>query len=447
MDKLRQGTPDADRQAREIFRQAAEIDPDYSRAYAGISLSYFNDWSCQLWEAYEATQEKAYEFASKAVRLDDADYIVHLILGRILIYRQQFDLAEQHLDRSLALNPNDADSLVQICASKAFLGKGEEAEALFLKAMRLNPYRNIWYNPYGALAYFVQRRHRACIETALKGPLTDVWVDLSAYLAAACAHAGDRQQAGHYLKLFIDAFRTKITFGQEPTAEQIIAWMTTANPFRKAEDRRHLVQGLILAGLDPAGGAVPEAGLPEAPAPPAETETVNRFSRDGDGWEMSYRGASVRLSDLKGFHDLARLLSDPGREIHCTELMGNVSAGVTDDTVIDSKARRSYEQRIRDLKEEIEEAESRNDLARAQRFREELEQLTEHLARALGLGNRLRKTGGPAERARAAVTSRIRSAIRKIEAAHAELGRHLANSVRTGTFCSYTPEQKTRWQV
>jgi hypothetical protein len=43
------------------------------------------------------------------------------------------------------------------------------------------------------------------------------------------------------------------------------------------------------------------------------------------------------------------------------------------------------------------------------------------------------------------VTARIKDAIRRIGAAHPQLGRHLTRSVRTGTFCSYEPEQPVRW--
>jgi TolB-like protein len=39
MDQLRLGTIEADLEARQIFKQALEIDPNYSRAYAGLSLS------------------------------------------------------------------------------------------------------------------------------------------------------------------------------------------------------------------------------------------------------------------------------------------------------------------------------------------------------------------------------------------------------------------------
>jgi hypothetical protein len=46
-----------------------------------------------------------------------------------------------------------------------------------------------------------------------------------------------------------------------------------------------------------------------------------------------------------------------------------------------------------------------------------------------------------------AVTWRIRSAIQKIASAHQTLGRHLANSIHTGLFCSYTPEKEIDWKI
>jgi hypothetical protein len=45
------------------------------------------------------------------------------------------------------------------------------------------------------------------------------------------------------------------------------------------------------------------------------------------------------------------------------------------------------------------------------------------------------------------LTARIRDAIRRISEAHPELGRHLARSVRTGTFCVYEPDQPVRWSL
>jgi hypothetical protein len=38
-------------------------------------------------------------------------------------------------------------------------------------------------------------------------------------------------------------------------------------------------------------------------------------------------------------------------------------------------------------------------------------------------------------------------AIGRIERAHPALGRHLQASIRTGVFCSYTPERDVHWTV
>ena len=50
-----------------------------------------------------------------------------------------------------------------------------------------------------------------------------------------------------------------------------------------------------------------------------------------------------------------------------------------------------------------------------------------------------------AERARSAVTHRIRGTVRRIAGVHPPLGRHLAVSISTGTYCRYHPEQPVDW--
>lgn len=69
----------------------------------------------------------------------------------------------------------------------------------------------------------------------------------------------------------------------------------------------------------------------------------------------------------------------------------------------------------------------------------------DQLAAAIGLGGRPRIAGDPADRARKAVTMRIRAAVRAIEAQDAALARHLRNAVRTGRLCSYEPEAPVTW--
>lgn len=67
----------------------------------------------------------------------------------------------------------------------------------------------------------------------------------------------------------------------------------------------------------------------------------------------------------------------------------------------------------------------------------ERDALIAELSRAFGLGGRARRLGDEQERARKAVTARVRDAVGRIEAVHPSLGAHLRASVRTGAWCSY----------
>jgi hypothetical protein len=203
-----------------------------------------------------------------------------------------------------------------------------------------------------------------------------------------------------------------------------------------------------------------ESARPTAtPAAPAASPDAEVFRREGGLWRLSYAGTDAHLPNLKGLHDIARLLAAPGEEIHCLELAAGAAgaaAPAAEDglavqghagEVLDERGRAEFKRRIADLREQVELAEAAGDIVRAERAREELDNVTEALASAFGLGGRARRAGDPAERARSAVTWRIRSAVSKVEAAHPELGAHLRASVRTGTFCSYQPERPLRWTL
>lgn len=113
----------------------------------------------------------------------------------------------------------------------------------------------------------------------------------------------------------------------------------------------------------------------------------------------------------------------------------------------DTRARREYEDRIRELQADLDEAEANHDPYRAEKAREELEALAEQLASDFGLRGRPRRGGDPAERARSAVTWRIRAAIDKLRGVHPRLAEHLDYSLRTGRFCAYEPAEPVRWEV
>ena len=77
----------------------------------------------------------------------------------------------------------------------------------------------------------------------------------------------------------------------------------------------------------------------------------------------------------------------------------------------------------------------------------EIEAITHELSSAFGLSGRARTTGRSFRRVRKAVTNRIKDSLSRIAGEHEPLGRHLTNSVRTGSFCSYAPEHPVVWKL
>ena len=209
------------------------------------------------------------------------------------------------------------------------------------------------------------------------------------------------------------------------------------------------------------------------PCPAAEraASTPNVFRKEGEYWTIRYRGSVVHLKDGKGLRYLAQLLHHPDREFHVLDLVqldaptpppetldhlrvcdraGTRAAAAAQcrlDPLLDPKAKAAYRHRLDDLRENMREAERFRDSARAERARAEIDFLIRELSSAVGLGGRDRATVTAAERARVAVTLRIREVLRRLRQSDPALGCYLATSVKTGALCSYTPtpDHRIKW--
>lgn len=443
LDCLRRGTVEDDARARAFFERALALDPHSARAHAGISLSHFNEWSCQAWELWEDKERLAFEHARRAAALDDRDALVQLVLGRILIYRRQFDEAVKHVDRAIELNPNDADVLAHSALCRTYLGDAAAGAVLAAKAARLNPNHPDWYVACVALPLFLLGRYAEAAAQVARAPRATV--DLPACLAASHALMNDGPRARAALEVFLAEFAEKITFGRPPEPGEPLRWVLHVNPFRRPEDADHLARGLRLAGLAADPDERRARAVAQAAGDGARRGAV--FRKDAELWTLAFDGLTVQLTEAKGFHDLVELLARPDVRVHCLELGGRAAEPRGDAPMLDVRARGELAARARELQEEIDAAEGSNDPVRAEHAREELDRIVEGLSGALGLGGRTRRLGSAAERARTAVTWRIRNAIRKIAAVHPGLGRHLENAVRTGTYCTYAPDKPIDWAL
>ncbi|MDP9067116.1 MAG: AAA family ATPase [Actinomycetota bacterium] len=303
------------------------------------------------------------------------------------------------------------------------------------------------------------RLHRRAAEV-----LEDMYEgNLEARLAELAHHWFKAAQAGDSKKTMEYATRA----AQEATAH--LAFEEGARLYQralKAADMAAVAPAVrkdLEALLAAAQAKVGEASAGTAPAAQSE----DRFEREGDFWTVTYHGTTSRLKDSKGLRFLAHLLRNPGAEIHVLDLVAQVegqqrdaatvdravpldSDGLGDaGDVLDPAAKAAYKRRLDELQEEIEEAEAFNDPARAERLQDEKDALIQQLAGAVGLGGRDRKAASVAERARVSVTKTIKDALKKIAENDQALGAHLGSTIRTGTYCSYTPDPRVPaiWQL
>jgi hypothetical protein len=117
--------------------------------------------------------------------------------------------------------------------------------------------------------------------------------------------------------------------------------------------------------------------------------------------------------------------------------------------MLDGQAKVAYKLRTVELREQLEEARELNQLELVDRLEDEIETLGRELSRAVGLGGRDRRAASASERARINVTRAIKIALERIAEHNPALATLLTSSIRTGTFCSYTPDSRlpASWQL
>ena len=137
---LRASQPDDTKKARELLDKALAADAAYARPHALLAMSHVID-VVMFWTDHPAASlSEAYQSAQRAVVLDSADNLPHWVLGTVLLYERRYGKAIAHIERSLTLNPNDADLRAICCLVYSCLGDPEKGVAFGESAMERNPF-------------------------------------------------------------------------------------------------------------------------------------------------------------------------------------------------------------------------------------------------------------------------------------------------------------------
>ncbi len=194
-----------------------------------------------------------------------------------------------------------------------------------------------------------------------------------------------------------------------------------------------------------------------------EGQCRNRFERKGKVWSVVYGEESVQLPDQLGLRYVAVILANAGRPIAVTELVAvrlpkaaprfteepdsiPISDGGLHQKRSDPHALREYKNRVSHLDSEIAAAESRNDLGAAERFRDERNQIADHLISEQGLRGKARDFSDDVEKARDSARRAIDRALLSIQGASPKTAAHLRLYIEKGVELIYR-DSTTSWKV
>jgi tetratricopeptide (TPR) repeat protein len=246
--------------------------------------------------------------------------------------------------------------------------------------------------------------------------------------------------------------RVRLAEGDAAEAERCCSeaarlWNEIGAPYEAALARMVLAEALRAAGHEDHAVLELQAArtiLERIEVAASATTETNVFRREGDYWSVVYDGRTVRVRDLKGIRYLAQLLAHPGREVHVLDLVaaetGQPMALGDAGVMLDERAKTAYRRRLAEIEDDIEQARALEDAVREAQADAERDFLVRELARAVGLGGRDRRATSSSERARSGVTRAVRKGIVRIGEHNPQLGEHLNQAVRTGTYCAYVPD-------
>jgi adenylate cyclase len=230
-------TPQANREAEAHFDHAIGLDPRLAPAYAWKACTLGQAWGGEFRPRTPDLFQQIVQLVEYAASLDDNDSECHRIMCRIALVRGQFAKSEHHLERALALNPNDPRLVVQRGINLTFSGEPGSAVPWIELAMRLDPFSAHRYYLDLARALFMANRPAEAIIVLERNSRSHwehyLWV-------AACYTAADEEAAALRAGQAATNLRPELT---------VRSYVDFRFRWKRAEDKARLHDALARAGL------------------------------------------------------------------------------------------------------------------------------------------------------------------------------------------------------
>jgi DNA-binding SARP family transcriptional activator len=211
--------------ARHFFEMAVRLDPTFSRAYAGLSFTHFQN-AFQGWTQRAPEIDRAFGAAGQSLMADDRDPAAHWAMGRALWLRGRHDQSVVELEQAIDLSPNFALGHYTLAFVHSQAGDPDAAITSSDHSRHLSPFDPLLFGMLGARAMALVRlgRFEEAAEWGVKAAARpNAHAHILAIAALSLALAGRVDDARAWLasihralpRYRIDDFLTAMRFAPE----------------------------------------------------------------------------------------------------------------------------------------------------------------------------------------------------------------------------------------
>jgi adenylate cyclase len=131
--------------ARELYKKAIKIDPEYVRAWTMLGWTHFSDARNGFTDTPLESIKQAEQTAQKASGIDDRVPDLQNLWASLYLIQRQHEKAITAGRKAIELEPNYADGYALLAQIMYYSGRSDEAITLMQQAMRLSPYPPAYY--------------------------------------------------------------------------------------------------------------------------------------------------------------------------------------------------------------------------------------------------------------------------------------------------------------
>jgi adenylate cyclase len=225
-------------QSTKFFMRALELDPNYPKAYAALSMAYNLDYQNRWSDDPDSSLPLAKRYAEQAIEKDPNEPFARLVASWAAIFEKDLDRATSEVNAALRLNPNFALAYSNLGSIHNYSGRPLEAIPLLERAIRLDPAFRAQNLHFLGIAHLLAGKYETAAALLRERILLVPGTDFSrVFLVAALGYLGEVDEARRIWRELRE-INPKYSFREHFSRQ----------PFRK-EDVERVAEGFAKAGL------------------------------------------------------------------------------------------------------------------------------------------------------------------------------------------------------